>query len=252
MFASRHHVAAAAALAIGGLSGCADSTGIGGARPVSLSFSTGAPSPTSASNARFAVIGSADALVITKAQVVFSRTELERTGAVCDDAREPGDDDCAELKTGPMLVNLPLDGTTKAELTVSIPAGDYDRFEAKVDAITSETDGPNAEAAAFLAANPGFRGVSVRVEGTYNGTPFVYTTGVESGIELSLVPALTVDGADNNVTVLVDVASWFRNGTTTIDPSTANAGGANKAVVDERIKRSFKVFEDDDHNGRDD
>jgi hypothetical protein len=249
MFSSRRFVAAASVLTLGGLAACADSTGIGGARPVSLSFSTLSMSPAPAAAARYALVGTADPLVITKAQLVFSKSELERAGVTCVGTVELDDDSCPDMKMGPMLVTLPLDGTVKTELTVSIPAGSYDEYESDIDAIKSETEGQGNDAAAFLAANPQFRGVSIRVEGTYNGTPFVYTTDVETGLKLAFTPALTVDGAANNLTVHVDIPSWFRNGTTSIDPVSANAGGANKQIVDDNIKRSFKVFEDDDRDG---
>jgi hypothetical protein len=252
MFSSRPFIAAASVLALGGLAACADSTGIGGSRPVSLSFSTVSMSPAPAAAARYALVGSADALVITKAQLVFSKSELERAGVTCVDAMELDEDSCPDMEFGPTLVTLPLDGSTKTELTVTIPAGTYDEFEAEIDAVKSETEGHGNDAAAFLAANPQFRGVSIRVEGTYNGTPFVYTTDAEAELELEFNPALTVDGAANNLTVRVDIPSWFRNGTTSIDPASANAGGANKQIVDNNIKRSFKVFEDDDRDGRDD
>ena len=81
--------------------------------------------------------------------------------------------------------------------------------------------------------------------------PFVYTTGVEAEIELEFSPDMVVDGATNNLTVHVDMSRWFVNGSgSRIDPTTANSGGANKSLVDANIKRSFDVFEDDDHDGR--
>ena len=252
MHASPRFIAAATALALGGLAGCADTTGTAGARPVSLSFSTGGLAPATATAARYALVGTADALVITKAQLVLSKSELEREGASCAGAVVADEDNCPELKLGPMLVDLPLDATAKAVLAVTIPAGSSDKFEGKIDAVSSETDGKPADAAAFLAANPQFRGVSIRVEGTFNGQPFVFTTGVESELELSFNPALVVDGAVNNLTVRVDLSTWFhRADGTSIDPSTATTGSANKQVVDENIKRSFHVFEDDDRDGRD-
>ena len=243
-------LAAATLLAAASLAACADSTGTGGARPVSLSFSTGGLTPV-ATAARYALAGAPDPLVITRAQLVFSKSELERAGVTCVGTTQVDEDSCPDLKFGPMLVDLPLDATTRTALTVSIPAGTYQQFEAEIDAITSENEGNKQESAAFLAANPNFRGVSIRVQGTYNGVPFVYTTGVESELELEFNPDMVVDGATNNLTVHVDMSRWFVNSSgARIDPTTANSGGANKSLVDENIKRSFDVFEDDDHDGR--
>ena len=243
-------LAAATLLVAGNLVACADSTGTGGVRPVSLSFSTGGLTP-GATAARFAGTGAPDPLVITKAQLVLSKSELERAGVTCVGTMKADEDSCPDLKLGPMLVDLPLDATTRMALTVSIPAGTYHQFEAEIDAITSENEGNTQESAAFLAANPNFRGVSIRVEGTYNGAPFVYTTGVESAIELEFNPDMVVDGTTKNLTVHADMSRWFLNGSgVRIDPTTANSGGANKSLVDENIKRSFDAFEDDDHDGR--
>ena len=250
MSTSPRFLAAVTLIAAGTLAACADTTGTGGSRPVSLSFSTGGLTPA-ASAARFAVLGAPDPLVITRAQVVLSKSELERAGVSCVGAVEADEDSCPDLKFGPMLIDLPVDASARTALTVTIPAGTYDEFETEIDAISSENEGRQQESAAFLAANPNFRGVSIRVEGTYNGVPFVYTTGVEAGLELSFSPPMVVDGASNNLTVHVDMSKWFLNGSgLRIDPRTANAGGANKSLVDENIKRSFDVFEDDDRDGR--
>ena len=243
-------LAAATLLLAGSLVACADSTGTGGARPVSLSFSTGGLTPVTTA-ARFSVAGAPDPLVITRAQLVLSKSELERVGVTCIDAMEVDEDSCPDLKLGPMLLDLPLDASTRTALTVNIPAGTYEEFEAEIDAISSENEGHQHLSAPFLAANPNFRGVSIRVEGTYNGVPFVYTTGVEADIELAFTPDMVVDGATNNLTVHIDMSRWFLNSSgVRIDPTTANSGGANKSLVDENIKRSFDVFEDDDRDGR--
>jgi len=59
-----------------------------------------------------------------------------------------------------------------------------------------------------------------------------------------------VDANGKNITVSVDVASWFRasNGSV-IDPSSADPGGANEAVVDGNIRASFQGYEDDNRDG---
>ncbi len=255
MNASTRFLSAFSVLSLAGLAGCADSTGTGGAGPVSLSFSTvpATAATASVSGASFALIGSADAIVITKAQIVMSKSELERIGASCVAATETNEDSCPDLKLGPMLIDLPLDATAKGILAVTLPAGSYQQFESKIDAVMSETEGDGAASAAFLAANPQFRGVSVRVEGTFNGAPFVYTSAPEGELELTFNPPLVVDGSAGNLTVHVDLSSWFRRSDgSVIDPRTATAGTATREVVDDNIKRSFDVFEDDDRNGRED
>lgn len=253
MNASIRFTSALSALSLAGLAACADSTGTAGSGPMSLSFSTVASASATASLASLSVSATtADPIVITKAQLVISKSELARIGASCVSATTTTtESECPDLKLGPMLIDLPLDASAKGVLAVTLPAGSYQQFEAKIDAVMNETEGDAAASAAFLAANPQFRGVSVRVEGTYNGQPFVYTSAAEGELELTFNPPLVVDGSAGNLTVHVDLSSWFKNTDgTTMDPRTATAGTAAKETVDNNIKRSFDVFEDDDRDGR--
>lgn len=252
MNATIRFTSALSALSLASLAACADSTGTAGSGPMSLSFSTVPAASASASLASLSVTPApADPIVITKAQLVISKSELARVGASCVTTTTSHESECPELKLGPMLVDLPLDASAKGVLAVTLPAGSYQQFEAKIDAVMNETEGDAAASAAFLAANPQFRGVSIRVEGTYNGSPFVYTSAAEGELELTFNPPLVVDGSAGNLTVHVDLSSWFKNSDgTTIDPRTATAGTAAKEKVDDNIKRSFDVFEDDDRDGR--
>ena len=70
-----------------------------------------------------------------------------------------------------------------------------------------------------------------------------------------LVPPLVVgDGGTANVTLQVDVTSWFyaADGVTVIDPASASTGQPNESVVEENIQDSLDVYEDDDRDGDDD
>lgn len=250
-------------LACATLAACADSTNPAAGRPVSVSFST-APSagssmsfsPDAGPSRSVSVVSGANTLVITRAQIVVSRIELERAGAICASSAAAGDDspdehECAELALEPALIDLPVDATVVGALNVSVPEGSYSSLETKIRPVqTGSSNGRGSTA--FLAAHPDFAGVSIRVDGTYNGKPFTYIGAPETGFETSFSPPLAVTTSAVNLTVHVDVSSWFRNAAGLIDPSTANAGGANAAVVSDNIKRSFKAFHDDDRNGRDD
>lgn len=246
------------ALAIAlGSAACSDSTSPAARNGLSVSFSTapqataGATLQRSSFGPRFSIVAGSgsDTLVVTKVQLVLSKMELASASSVCSGTTQ---DDCPEMHLNPMLVDLPLDSTLATPLSVPIPAGTYTKLEAKIDAVAAnDTDAPGV--ADFLAANPGFQGVSVRVEGTWNGQAFTYTTNSEAELELAFNPAVVVDSTGMNLTVNIDVASWFRSsGGALIDPSTAGPGGANASVVGENIKRSFKVYEDDNRDGQDD
>jgi len=70
---------------------------------------------------------------------------------------------------------------------------------------------------------------------------------------VGIVPPLVVDasGSSTNLTIRLDVSTWFRVGGTgtVIDPSTANPGGANEGAVKDNIKHSVKAFRDENHDG---
>ena len=242
-----------------------DSTGpnAAAAGSVSLSFSaTGArtsssSSPTSAGGLSTTLTGSSsvDALVITKAQLVLARLELQRAGTTCTAATEAGDDNpsstesCAELELAPTVIDLPVNGSVVNALSVAVPAGSYTALEAKIRPVEASRRG----GAAFLAAHPELTGASVRVEGTFNGTAFTYIGTTRAELETAFDPPLAAGADGINVTVKVDLTNWFKTSTgTLVDPATANAGGSNAALVSANIARSFSAFRDDDHDGSDD
>ncbi len=89
----------------------------------------------------------------------------------------------------------------------------------------------------------------MRVEGTFNGQPFVFTSSVEAEMEFHLEPPMVVDATGANVTVFVDVGSWFRAaGGVLINP--ANLSGTLRSTVEANIRASFEAFGDDDRDGR--
>lgn len=233
-----------------------DSTNPGAPGTVSLSFATTGASTTSASVAPSGVLAlnTADALVITKAEVVLARLELQRSGATCTSTESAGDDDkdegsCAELELAPSLVSLSTTGGVTQALNSSIPSGTYTAFEAKIRAVEAK----KAASKAFLAAHPEMVGASVRVEGTFNGKAFTYTGAPKAELEGLFNPPLVADAKGANITINVDLTNWFRTSSgTLVDPATANAGGTNAALVSSNIARSFKAFRDDDHDGHDD
>jgi len=224
---------------------------------VTLSLAVAAPAAASAllaSPALFDIVlnDGASELVMTRVAMVLREIELERQfDDDCDDHVSGSDDDCEEFSTGPMILELPLDGSVDQVLSISgVPADTYDEVEFEIH----KPEDDSAEDIAFLQANPDFRRVSIRVEGTFDGAPFVYTTDLNEEQEHALVPPLVVtDGsAPVNVTLSVDVGGWFLVGGTLVDPRSANEGGPNESAVEDNIERSIDLFEDDDRDGDDD
>src|SRR3989475_5939569 len=145
-----------------------DATAPKTSQPVSLSVTTkgasGVAVPAGSGMSAAIQIGSgANSLSITQAQVVLARIELSTAGSC---AATGEDDDCAELRLGPTVVDLPVDATTQVMLEdVAIPAGTYSGIQAKLDAVQPDDDEPGASA--FLAAHPDFQGISVKVTGVF-------------------------------------------------------------------------------------
>lgn len=237
-------------LAAASLTACSEGTGPGSDATgrVRLGLATGSsPSGGPAITASETYTAGGTTLVLSRVQLVLREIELKRTedSSTChDDSDDGSDDDCEEIEFGPILLDLPLNGSVSQVVTVEADTGTYRELEFEVH--KPEDDG---EDAAFLARYPDFRRVSIRVEGTWNGTPFVFLSDLGVEQELDLVPPLRIEAAGNADLILrVDVRSWFLNsgGTAFLNPATANKGQPAEGLVKENITRSFEAFENDD------
>ena len=237
------------------LAACSDSVGPNARRALLFSFSTAAPTNvTGAALSRspgFDVVvggGTADSIVIDTAQVLLREIELKGESAACVRGDEDSDEDsdgCEALKLGPELVTLPLTPGTASPLSAMIPPGTYDEMEFEVHRVGDDDD--DRRDSLFVAQHPEFRNASVRVTGRYRGERFVYTSALSAEVKVEFDTPVVVDDAAANVTVHVDVASWFRSATgATLAPTSANA-----SVISDRIRASFRAFEDSDRDGED-
>jgi hypothetical protein len=129
----------------------------------------------------------------------------------------------------------------------------YDELKFEVHKPESSND------AAFIVTHPDFDGVAIRVTGAYSQagsrSDFTFTSELTAEQQILISPPLTVsDGVATNVTLRVDIGSWFLNagGTALINPASANKGQVNESVVKDRIQASIDAFRDDNHDGHDD
>jgi hypothetical protein len=241
----------ALAAAVTGAVGCSD-----GGAPVGLAFSTRNPTAGAAAQTgdSTVVVRGSDTVIIRSVELVLREIELERIDHLTDCPDSSGDDDpCEEFTVGIRLVSLPLGDETAKAITVDVPEGIYDEVEFEIHKPESSDD------AAFIAANPAFAQVSIRVTGTFSQagarSDFVYTTDLSKEQEIGLNPPLDVTAAGAvNLTIRLDVATWFLTvgGTALVDPATANKGGANEGLVKNNIEQSIEAFHDDDSDGLDD
>jgi hypothetical protein len=230
-----------------GVTACDDGTGPGGSVSLSLSVPADGPAASVQSPALFDLVymDGASTLTLTQVELVMREIELEKVDDdSCDDGFE-GDDECEEFETGPRVFDVPVDGSTEAVLSLNdVPEGLYDELEIEIHKVSDDP-----EDAALLAARPDLADVSIRVEGDFDGTAFTFTTGVEEEFEFGFSPPLDPSAGPINVTLSIDVESWFRDqGGNLLDPSNV----ANRSQIETNIEQSFEAFEDDDGDGLDD
>lgn len=181
-------------------------------------------------------------------------TGHDGSGHEGDDNGADGEHDaCESFNAGPFLLDVPLGGGVDRAFSVLVDTGTYDQLRIKIH--KPEDDSADAKDAAFLAAHPEFNKVSIRAVGSFNGTPFVFTTDLNAEQRIALVPPITVTDATANVdvTIKVDVSNWFSDGAGgLVDPATGSKGGANDNLVRDNIRDSFHAFRDGNHDGHDD
>lgn len=238
--------------------GCDDGTRP--ASPGSISFSVvsgpGGGLTASAGPRRSEVLSDGThTLELTRVALVIRKVELEgsdgprSTSPLASDGEH--EEGLEELEFGPLLVEVPLDGEVDRVFSAVLPEGSYKEVELEIHKPSSG----DASDQAFLQAHPEFAGVSIRVEGTFDGAEFVFTQNLDAEQEYGLDPPLVVgpDAEPVNLTLRVDLSTWFaRADGSLVDPRTAGPGGASYEVVKENIKRSFHAFEDDDCDGEHD
>ncbi|MEO5588630.1 MAG: hypothetical protein ABIS03_03505 [Gemmatimonadaceae bacterium] len=219
---------------------------------------------TSGSNASLLMPGitisqGADVMVIDKVQLVARKIKLERTNGTCPtpvvessgsgkESDEDSSDECPNLRLGPVLLDLPIGDGVAPLIAVDILAGTYDELKLQIHKPTSRPAD-----AAFVAANPNFAGVSIRVEGTFNGAPYTFTTDLTAVVELEFeTPVVVAEGGSTSLTLQLDVRSWFlgQGGGSLVNPLTLSQQGRSR--VDQNIRASFRAFRDDNQDGRDD
>lgn len=273
-----------AAAVVGTLTACSgDSAGPASSARVAFSVSTAASGVAPGlSFVSDTLVGTGpDTLVLDSVRMVLRDIRFERVEdsscdddegddhSASDDAQHPSnsasihdddegddnghdDDACESYNAGPFLLDLPLGAGVERAFSVPVDTGSYDELRIRIH---KPEDNGDPRDAAFLADHPEFSGVSIRAFGTFNGSPFEYTTDLSAEQRMHLVPPIVVAAALSqvDVTIKVDVSGWFADGIGgLVDPASANAGGANENLVENNITSSLHAFRDEDHDGHDD
>jgi hypothetical protein len=216
-------------------------------KPVSLSFtSTPVSAPARSMSASFAVAPApAPDVVVDSVHLVLSHLQLAVATAACTPSTGGPQGECDDLALPPLLVKTSVGEGVKTAVSAPVPIGSYAALEAKIEVVSKSDDQPGA--AEFLAANPTYKDISVKVFGKYKGAAFVYTSAAKAELEIAFATPLQVAAAGNtNITVALDPASWFLSSPGVyVDPTIA----ANAALVNANIRKSFRAFEDDNKTG---
>ena len=226
-----------------------DSTAPHPMQRVNLSATIGPRASLSGPLADLIVTGTGGTVRITSAQVTLSHIRLASDAPCANDTEDETNDaddandqpeandqpdeenndehDC-RVHVEPVFVDLPLDGTTKVVFDALVPAGTYTGLRARLRDVKVV-------------------GVFTDVGGTDHA--FTFTSDAEAEVEMNFATPVTVDANTTNLTIDVDVGSWFKDASgAVIDPTNA----ANQEAIEHAIRASLRAFQDDDHDGDDD
>lgn len=106
---------------------------------------------------------------------------------------------------------------------------------------------------AFRVANPDFRDISIRLEGTYNGGAFTSVRDVNAKPDVPLSKPLTIGAGGDDVTVTIDMTEWFlRPNGGLYSPAVGNSAGFVRARIRNNIRNAFRAFRDKNRGGKND
>jgi len=165
--------------------------------------------------------------------------------------------DSSDIRSLPTVVDLgPATGLEDIFIS-SLPPGNYDGVRIKVHRVEQSdlagmAPGETAKFDDFLSGDR----YSVIAEGiVFDGgisgpRSFVYRSRIDEEQEWFFAePLVLTESAPVTVTMLLDSGTWFRSSTgALLDPSDP----ANENAIDDNIRASIEVFEDNDRNGVDD
>jgi hypothetical protein len=188
-----------------------------------------------------------DEIVVEGIQIVLRKLRLEGAPTASCPEDVEGDSQCGEVRLGPVVFDLPLDAGADPAFSALLPVGTYDHFSVQIHK-PSDANGD----AGLVAEHPELDGASIRVVGTYNTTPFIFTTDLTEVENIALPEAVEVAAeAEVPLTLQVDASTWFVDaaGTGLVDPAEANDGGPFESLVEQNIRSSFRAFQDADADG---
>lgn len=155
------------------------------------------------------------------------------------------DIDSLDFQSGSFVLILKPDEPIQEVALNEIPFGVYDKFSFKIHKPEEE------EASKYPDFVDGEHRYSIIVDGTFENEPFVYRSRKSYKQVVEFDSSLVINENTPefiNVTLEVDIYSWFEDEEGVIDPFLEE----NAERIDKAIKRSFRIFKDNDEDGKDD
>ncbi len=237
----------AIALMVLAVSGCKDSGTSPGTGTISMNakyLNRGTSSVLQNAGVTASSLG-VDSITISQARVVLAKIKFE------------AEDEEADFKTAPFILNLNLNGTLQTISVANVPYGTYGEIKFRIHRVDSaDVQGlPPADRVQFNDFLAG-EGYSIIIDGLVyknggSGVSFTFKSRINAEQENELHPPLVVNSATPNVnaTMTVNSYKWFRGfNNSLLDPTDS----LSTSTIDENLRHSFRVFRDEDENGEDD
>lgn len=171
---------------------------------------------------------------------------IERVALVLEGVELSGAGGDAPLEHRPFVLDVPLHGVVRSLLATAVAPGRYPAMRLRLRPPARS----DPHTLPILLDHPDVEGVSVRVEGRWDGEPFTFGRPLDDVQQIALTPPLEVEGRTTNLTLSLDVGSWFRAPDGTLmDPRALEGDTPPGRAVEERIRASFAAFEDADVDG---
>jgi hypothetical protein len=171
-----------------------------------------------------------------------------------------GDDEADDFKTPPFCIRLtPADmanGAIAHVLDSDVPAGTFNEIKIVIGPVAAA----RADAGMLGSKDAGTdscdaAGDSVIVDGTFAGggdagpASFEFTSRLREEQKHETDMTVTVDGTTKNLTLTIDMTNWFKDANgRDLDPRLE----ANREAIEDNIKASIDIFEDEDEDGMND
>ncbi len=158
---------------------------------------------------------------------------------------DQGETDDCELRFGPLPVVVGAAalaaGSVTSQFDVTVPSGDYEELEIVIAPISAAEAGTDTILLAMAAAP-----ASMKIDGTIDGAAFSFTT--VAAFSQKREP-FSIPATGGNVTLSFDPTTWFVDASgNRLDPTVA----ANATTIEQNIRASLRMLDDDDRDGVDD